>query len=158
MLFNSAFDNILYPMTADIYYAVETQSEYGNMTRTWQFDRTVNCSAITATSGELNAELKVKDKFFDYNSSLFFRTNEDIRKSSSGKYYAITALAVTNMRDPNGDPVWINTENLKTKAETVKTKYEVKTIIPSFDMFHNIGMYRIFLTRSANQKWDIPEW
>jgi hypothetical protein len=157
MLFNSAFDNILYPMTADIYYAVETQSEYGNMTRTWQFDRTVNCSAITATSGELNAELKVKDKFFDYNSSLFFRTNEDIRKSSSGKYYAITALAVTNMRDPNGDPVWINTENLKTKAETVKTKYEVKTIIPSFDMFHNIGMYRIFLTRSANQKWDIPE-
>ena len=105
-----------------------------------------------------DAELKVKDKFFDYNSSLFFRTNVDIIKSSSGKYYPITATAVTNMRDPNGDPVWINTENLKTKAETVKTKYEIKTIIPSFDMFHNIGMYRVFLTRSANQKWDIPEW
>jgi hypothetical protein len=157
MLFNSAFDDIFYPMTADIYYAVETQSEYGNMTRTWQFDRTVNCSAITATSGELNAELRVKDKFLDYNSSLFFRTNEDIRKSSSGKYYPITATSVTNMRDPNGDPVWINTENLKTKAETVKTKYEVKTIIPSYDMFHNIGMYRVFLNRSANQKWDVPE-
>jgi hypothetical protein len=157
MLFNSSLDNILYPMTADIYYAVETQSEYGNMTRTWQFDRTVNCSAVTATSGVLDAELKVKDKFFDYNSSLFFRTNEDIRKSSSEKYYPITATAVTNMRDPNGDPVWINTENLKTKAETVKTKYEIKTIIPSYDMFHNIGMYRVFLTRSANQKWDIPE-
>jgi hypothetical protein len=25
-------------------------------------------------------------------------------------------------------------------------------------MFHNIGMYRLFLTRSANQKWDVPEW
>jgi hypothetical protein len=157
MLFNSALDDILYPMTADIYYAVETQSEYGNMTRTWQFDRTVNCSAITATSGVLDGELKVKDKFFDYNSSLFFRTNEDIRKSSSGKYYPINATAVTNMRDPNGDPVWINAENLKTKAETVKTKYEIKTIVPSFDMFHNIGMYRVFLTRSANQKWDVPE-
>jgi len=158
MLFNSTFDNILYPMTADIYYAVEIQSEYGNITRTWQFDRTVNCSAISAISGVLDGELKVKDKSFDYNSSLFFRTNVDIRKSESGKYYPITATAVTNMRDPNGDPVWINTENLKTKAETVKTKYEVKTIIPSFDMFHNIGMYRVFLTRSANQKWDIPEW
>jgi hypothetical protein len=157
MLFNSALDDILYPMTADIYYAIETQSEYGNMTRTWQFDRTVNCSAITATSGVLDGELKVKDKFFDYNSSLFFRTNEDIRKSSSGKYYPINATAVTNMRDPNGDPVWINAENLKTKAETVKTKYEIKTIVPSFDMFHNIGMYRVFLTRSANQKWDVPE-
>ena len=158
MLFNSTLDDILYPMTADIYYAVEVQSEYGNMTRTWQLDRTVNCSAITATSGELIAELRVKDKFLDYNSSVFFRTNQDIRKSSSGKYYPITATAVTNMRDSNGDPVWINTENLKTKAETVKTKYEVKTIIPRFDMFHNIGMYTIFLNRSANQKWDIPEW
>jgi len=144
-------------MTADIYYAVEIQSEYGNITRTWQFDRTVNCSAISAISGVLDGELKVKDKSFDYDSSLFFRTNVDIRKSESGKYYPITATAVTNMRDPNGDPVWINAENLKTKAETVKTKYEVKTIIPSFDMFHNIGMYRVFLTRSANQKWDIPE-
>lgn len=157
MLLNSTFDNILYPMTADIYYAVETQSEYGNITRTWQLDRTVNCSAISAISGVLDGELKVKDKSFDYNSSVFFRTNVDIRKSKSGKYYPITATAVTNMRDPNEDPVWINTENLKTKAETVKTKYEVKTIIPSFDMFHNIGMYRVFLTRSANQKWDIPE-
>jgi hypothetical protein len=25
-------------------------------------------------------------------------------------------------------------------------------------MFHNIGMYRVFLNRSANQKWDVPEW
>jgi hypothetical protein len=157
MLFNSSLDDILYPMTADIYYAVETQSEYGNMTRVWQFDRTVNCSAIAAISGKLTAELRVKEKLLDYDSSLFFRTNEDIRKSSSGKYYPITATSVTNMRDPNGDPVWINTENLKTKAETVKTKYEVKTIIPSYDMFHNIVMYRVFLNRSANQKWDVPE-
>ena len=62
-------------MTADIYYAVEIQSEYGNITRTWQFDRTVNCSAISAISGVLDGELKVKDKSFDYASSLFFRTN-----------------------------------------------------------------------------------
>jgi len=157
MLFNSSLDDILYPMTADIYYSVEVQSEYGNMTRTWQLDRKVDCSAISAVTGLLDAELKVRDKSFNYDSSIFFRTNEDIRKKSDGKYYPITATAVTNFRDPNGDPVWINSENLKTKAETVKTKYEVKTIVPSFDMFHNIGMYRVFLTRSANQKWDTPE-
>jgi hypothetical protein len=144
-------------MTADIYYAVESQSEYGNMIRTWRLDRKVSCSAISASLKSLDAELKIKDKFLDYNSSIFFRTNEDIRKSASGKYYPINATAITNMRDPNGDPAWINSENLKTKAETVKTKYEVKTVIPSFDMFHNIGMYRVFLTRSANQKWEIPE-
>jgi hypothetical protein len=25
-------------------------------------------------------------------------------------------------------------------------------------MFHNIGMYRMFLSRSGNQKWDDEVW
>ena len=141
-------------MTADIYYADEEQSTYGNIVKKWVFDRTVNCSAITATSGTLDNELRVKDRAILYNSDIFFRTNEDIRKKSNNKYYPITAVAVTNIRDANGDPAWINTENLKTKAETVKTKYELKTVVPSFDMFGNIGMFRIYLTRSVNQKWE----
>lgn len=158
MLFNGSLDTILYPMTADIYYADEEQSTYGNIVKKWVFDRTVNCSAITATSGTLDNELRVKDRAILYNSDIFFRTNEDIRKKSNNKYYPITAVAVTNIRDANGDPAWINTENLKTKAETVKTKYELKTVVPSFDMFGNIGMFRIYLTRSVNQKWEGIEW
>lgn len=158
MLFNSSLDDILYPMTADIYFADESQADYGNIVRNWKFDRTVSCSAITGLSGRnLNGELSVKDRIIEYNSSIYFRTNEDIRKDSGNKYHPINAIAITNIRDANGDPTWINTENLKTKAETVKTKYEVKTVVPSFDMFHNIGMYRVFLSRSGNQKWDIPE-
>lgn len=158
MLFNNNLDTILYPMTADIYYAEEEQSQYGNIVKKWIFDRTISCSAISASTGELNGELRVKDRAILYNSDIFFRTNEDIRKRSNNKYYPINAVAITNLRDPNGDPAWINTENLKTKAETVKTKYEVKTVVPSFDMFHNVGMYRVFLTRSVNQKWEGLEW
>lgn len=154
MLFDSSLDSLLYPMTADLYYAEEEQSTYGNMVKKWIFDRTVNCSAISATSGDLDGELKVTDRKIIYNSDVNFRTNQDIRKMSNNKYYPISALALTNFRDPSGAPVWINTENLKTKAETVKTKYEVKTVIPRFDMFHNIGMYAVYLTRSANQKWE----
>ena len=154
MLFGGSLDSILYPMTADLYYAEEQQLEYGNIVKRWVFDRTVNCSAISATSGDLNGEFKVKDRSITYNSDIFFRTNEDIRKMSNNKYYPINALALTNFKDPSGAPVWINTENLKTKAETVKTKYEVKTVVPSFDIFHNIGMYRVYLSRSAVQKWD----
>lgn len=154
MLFNGSLDSVLYPMTADVYYAVESQSEYGNMTRTWQFDRTVKCSAISAVTGDLDSELKVKDKMLLFDSSIYFRTNEDIRRKSNGKYFPINAVAITNIKDAAGEPAWINTENLKTEAGTIKTKYEVKTVVPSFDMFHNIGMYRVYLTRSAMQKWD----
>ena len=141
-------------MTADLYYAEEEQTQYGNMIKRWRFDRTVNCSAITAAAGDLNGELRVKDRSITYTSDIFFRTNEDISKMSNNKYYPINAIALTNIRDSSGQPAWINTENLKTKAETVKTKYEIKTVIPSFDMLGNIGMYRVYISRSANQKWE----
>lgn len=154
MLFNGSLDTILYPMTADLYYAEEEQTQYGNVIKRWRFDRTVNCSAITAAAGDLNGELRVRDKSIVYTSDIFFRTNEDVRRMSNKKYYPINALAITNIRDASGEPAWINTENLKTKAETVKTKYEIKTIIPSFDIFGNIGMYRVYISRSANQKWE----
>lgn len=154
MLFNGSLDTILYPMTADLYYAEEEQSQYGNIVKKWVFDRTVKCSAITAAAGDLNGELRVKDRSITYTSDIFFRTNEDVRKRSNNKYYPINSVSITNIRDASGEPAWINTENLKTKAETVKTKYEVKTVIPSFDEFGNIGMYRVYISRSATQKWE----
>lgn len=154
MLFNGSLDTILYPMTADVYYAEEEQSQYGNIVKRWVFDRTVNCSAITAAAGDLNGEVRVRDRSISYTSDIFFRTNEDVRKRSNNKYYPINSVAITNIRDASGQPAWINTENLKTKAETVKTKYEVKTVIPSFDEFGNIGMYRTYISRSATQKWE----
>lgn len=155
MLFNSKLDSILYPMTADIYYAEESQNDYGNMSRKWIFDRTIDCSAITVMSDKtIGGELSVKDRLIEYDSSVNIRTNEDIRKHSNGKYYPLTAIAITNIKDSNGDPAWINTQNLKTSAGTTKTKYEIKTVVPSFDMFHKIGMYRIYATRSAAQNWE----
>jgi hypothetical protein len=155
MLFGGSLDSILYPMTADVYYAEESQAQYGNVVKKWIFDRTVKCSAISAISGEsISEEIKIKERSITYNSDVFFRTNEDIRKMKNGKYYPIGAVAITNIKDPSGEPAWINTENLKTRAETVKTKYEIRTVVPSFDMFHNIGMYRVFITRSGNQKWE----
>jgi hypothetical protein len=149
------FAGILFPMSADIYYAEEIQSPYGNMIRRWVFDRTVKCSAISELVDAMIApELKVRNKTFDYSSNIAFRIEEDIRKSSNGKYYPITAIAITNIKDPSGEPAWINGESLKYEEGATKTKYEIKTIVPGFDMFHNIGMYRMFLSRSGNQKWE----
>ena len=153
------FPGLLFPMSADVYYAEETQSPYGNMIRRWVFDRTVKCSAISELVDAMIApELKVRNKSFDYNSNIAFRVEEDIRKSSSGKYYPITAIAITNIKDPSGEPAWINGENLKYEPGVTKTKYEIKTIVPGFDMFHNVGMYRMFLSRSGNQKWEEELW
>jgi hypothetical protein len=145
-------------MTADLYYGTEVQSEYGQMVRTWKFDRTINCSAVSIVASErVEVELRVKDRSLDYNNNLILRTNEDIRKGSDGKYRPITAVSVTNIKDASGNPTWINTENLKSREGTTMTKYEIKAVIPSLDMFNNVSMYRIYLSRSSAQKWDVEK-
>jgi len=148
-------DDLFYPMTADVYYARQKQTDYGNVEKSWYFDRTINCSAITALSDRtFMAELKYKNKSVDYNSNIYFRTNEDVRLKSNGDYYPITSIFITNIKDPSGQLAWLEPDTIKYTDEVVKTIYEVLTVVPSFDIDHNIGMYRIYLTRSQKQSGD----
>jgi hypothetical protein len=78
---SSTLDDMLFPMTADIYYATTAQQDYGNVSKTWVFDRTVDCSVISDLSSRgFTGELKTKGTDFIYDSNAFFRTKEDIRK------------------------------------------------------------------------------
>lgn len=152
---SSKLSDILFPMTADIYYASTVQQDYGNISKSWTFDRTVNCSMISDLSNKsFSGELRTKGGDFIYESNAFFRTPEDLRLKSDGKYYPITAIAITNIKDPAGNDVWINGQNLTNSAGVVKTKYELKTIVPTFDYNHNLRHFRIFISKSQIQRWD----
>jgi len=147
-------NKILFPMTADIYYAETKQADYGNITKSWVFDRTVKCSVITEQSGDMVGELKTKGTDFVYDSSAFFRTPEDIRKKSNGKYYPITSISITNIKDAAGTNVWINGSNMPNSASPVPTKYEVKTIVPTFNYDNTLRYLRVFISKSQNQRWE----
>ena len=152
---SSTLDDILFPMTADVYYAQTTQSEYGYMLKTWVFDRTVNCSVISELSNRgFTGELRTKGQDLIYDSNAFFRTKEDLRKKTNGSYMPITAIAITNIKDPAGNDVWINGQNLSNAAGAIKTKYEVKTIVPTFNYDHTLRHFRIFISKSQIQRWD----
>lgn len=138
-------DDITYPMTADLYYAETKQNAFGTMEKTWVYDRTVNCSAISALADKtLTGELRTKDAFFNYNSDIAFRTNENIQKNKTGRYHQITDILVTNIKDQAGNQVW-------TEGEDIKTQYEVQSFVPSYDAFHTVDFYRGYLTRSQKQ-------
>jgi hypothetical protein len=156
MLPNSGgIEEILFPMTADIYYSETIQTEYGNVAKKWTFDRKVKCSMITDMADRsFTDELKTKGTDFIYDSNAYFRCPEDIRKDSSGKYHPITAIAIANAADPNGEQVWLNGQNLRLQQGAVSTKYEIKTIVPTFDLNHNLRHWRIFITKSQNQRWE----
>jgi hypothetical protein len=156
MLPNSGgLQEILFPMKADIYYSNTVQTQYGNVAKEWIFDRNVKCSMITDMADRsFTDELKTKGTDFIYDSNAYFRCPEDIRKDKNGKYHPITAIAVTNATDPNGERVWINGQNLRLEEGAVSTKYEIKTIVPTFDFNHNLRHWRIFLTKTQNQRWS----
>lgn len=152
---NTGLSEILFPMSAEIYYAQTNQAEYGNVVKNWVFAKSVKCSAISEMSNNsLDGELKTKGGDFIYDSSLYFRTPDDIREDGTGKYYPITAIAITEIKDPNGEYVWINGQNKKISAEPVSTKYEVKTIVPTFDYDHNLRHWRVYLSKSQSQRWQ----
>jgi hypothetical protein len=155
LLPSSTLDDILFPMTADVYYAQTTQSEYGNMLKTWVFDRKVDCSVISELSNRgFVGELTTKGQDLIYDSNAFFRTKEDLRKKSNGSYMPITAIAITNIKDPAGNDVWINGQNLSNAAGAIKTKYEIKTIVPTFNYDHTLRHFRLFISKSQIQKWE----
>ncbi len=152
---SSTLDDILFPMTAEVYYAQTTQNDYGNIVKNWVFDRTVYCSVISELSNRgFASELKTKGQDLIYDSNAFFRTKEDLRKKTNGSYVPITGIAITNIKDPAGNDVWINGQNLSNSAGAIKTKYEIKTIVPTFNYDHTLRHFRLFISKSQIQKWD----
>jgi hypothetical protein len=152
---SSTLDDILFPMTAEVYYAQTTQNDYGNIVKNWVFDRTVYCSVISELSNRgFAGELKTKGQDLIYDSNAFFRTKEDLRKKTNGSYVPITGIAITNIKDPAGNDVWINGQNLSNSAGAIKTKYEIKTIVPTFNYDHTLRHFRLFISKSQIQRWD----
>lgn len=138
------FNNLYYPMTADIYYATKTQNSLGEMEREWYKDRSINCSAIKENpSSEADQSLK-SNKFLEYDIKVNMRTNENIFKSVDGTHYYIPDIIVSNIKDPFGSITWA--EN-----DLDSTSFEIEIIEPMFDEFHNVNGYRILLKRSSLQ-------
>lgn len=155
LLPSSTLDDLLFPMTADVYYAESVQLDYGNVIKRWVKDRTVYCSIISDMSrGTLSGEVKTRGTDLVYDSNAFCRVKEDLRKKTNGKYAPIVDIAITNIKDPSGMPVFTNPQNQLTTPAPINTKYEVKTIVPTFDYNHNFRHYRVFISKSQIQKWD----
>ena len=143
-LSNGSFLDVLYPMTADIYYADYEQNSIGEMQVTWNYNRTVNCSAIKERPSSTIANAVVVTKTFEYKFQLDFRTEENILIDDNSSY-PITDVLIQNIRDPNGTLVWFE-EN-----SDIETQFEIQNFEPMFDPFHNVFGYRILLRRADEQ-------
>lgn len=153
MLPNSDFGDLMFAMTADLYYSDNEQNDFGEMVKVWRFDRSVKCSAITALSDKtLMPELKASE-FLNLSNNLYFRTDTDIRieepdqLDSDPIIHPITEILITNIRDNVGNnayPDYLGT-----------TKYEVVTVVPSFNEFQARNFFRVYIQRSQDQRVEL---
>ena len=136
--------DMMYPMTADIYYSTNTQNRLGEMVSSWTKDRTVKCSAIKDRPDSSMVNAVISEKFTEYTTKVNFRTDDNILVSSDGTPYPLTDIIIKNIKDPSGHLVWF-------EYDGEPTKFELGNVEPMYDPMHNFFGYRVLLKRADDQ-------
>jgi hypothetical protein len=142
--------DFMFPLEADIYYPIVEQQAYGGVQKTWILDRTISCSfapAGTAWGEEVKPNVNITQ-----NSILFGRVREDIRKSSRDSSNSIVNVIVTNIRDRNCNPVYLETAGIRSGKSTI---FELATNEPIVGPFGSVEYYKLVIRRSENQAADV---
>lgn len=143
-------NDYMFPMQADVYHPIVEQGALGNVIKTWILDRTIICSltpAGTAWKEEVQPNVNITQE-----GLLMGRVKEDIRVSSREANNAITNVIVTNIRDKNCNPVYLETSGPIAGLSTI---FEVATNEPFMGPFGNVEYYKIVIRRSENQAVDV---
>lgn len=138
--------DFLYPMCAEVYTPIVEQSAYGNVAKQWMLDRKIVCNftpAGNAFKEEVNPNIDLtKDTI------LVGRAKNDLRISSLEKLNSITNIVVTNIKDKNGNIIYLETAGPRAGQSTI---FEIATVQPFVDPFGTVEHYKIVLRRSENQ-------
>jgi hypothetical protein len=146
MLPFNCLDATVYPLSADLYYGLAYQDDFGKITRTWYLDRTIKCSAISDQIDE-GAAL-TPDIMMKFKDNIKLRTPEDIRVASDSAKYPLTEILITNIRNSDGIVIW---KEYGEDFANIPTVFEVQSTVPSLDPFQNVDHYYVYLGRSQNQ-------
>jgi hypothetical protein len=138
--------DFMYPMMADIYYPVISQTDYGQATKKWILDRTIILNA-TPVGGAGQEDIK-PEIFLQYENKLVSRVKEDPRMSTSHGSNAITNILIANIRNAQEVLIYKETAGVRAGRGTI---YELGTVEPFTGPFGSIEYYKMLLRRAENQ-------
>lgn len=139
-----------FPMSAEIYYPMIDQSPYGNVSKSWTYDRTVPCNIVPAGAND-KEELKININIV-LDSIMIGRFREDVRSGSFDESFAIENVVVTNIKDRNCNELYIEYGGPRDGRSTL---FEIATIQPFVGPFGKTEHYKVILKRSENQEFDV---
>jgi hypothetical protein len=142
--------DFVFPMQADIYYPVVDQGSLGNIKKLWILDKTVAVNVNPA--GSAFKEEVVPNVNITKDMLLIGRIKDDVRISSRDANNAITNVIVTNIKDKNCNPIYLETSGPRAGKSTI---FEIATQEPFAGPFGNVEYYKIILRRSENQAVDV---
>lgn len=142
--------DFMFPMEADVYHPIVEQGALGNVKKTWVLDRTIACSL--APAGTAFKEEVVPNINITQDKMLIGRVKDDIRISDRDSNNSITNVIVTNIRDKNCNPIYLETSGPRSGKSTI---FEVATNDPFTGPFGNVEYFKVILRRSENQGADV---
>ncbi len=141
--------DFMYPMKADVYYPIVEQRAYGNVQKTWVFNKTVVCNF--SKDGTVDEEVK-PNVTITLKKVLMGRTKRDIRLSQENNADAITNVVITNIRTRTDVPLYIETSGVRAGKSTI---YEIESQSVIIGPFGDPEYYALAIRRSENQASDI---
>jgi hypothetical protein len=142
--------DFLYPMQADIFYPIVDQGVYGNVKKQWILDRTFVCnfnSAGSAGKEDITPNIQIKQELL-----LIGRSKTDPRISAREEKNSMTNVVISNLKDRNCNPVYVETAGPRIGKSTI---FEIATVEPILGPFGSVDYYKLVIRRSENQAVDI---
>ncbi len=140
----------MFPLEADVFYPIVEQLAYGGIQKTWVLDRTIACnfsSAGTANGEEVKPNVNITQEVL-----LIGRVREDIRRSSRDSSNAMVNIIITNIRDKNCNPIYVETSGVRNGKSTI---FEIASNEPIVGPFGSVDYYKLIVRRSENQAADV---
>ena len=141
--------DFMYPMKADVYYPIVEQGAYGNVQKTWVFNKTIICNF--SKDGTVEEEVKPNVNI-TLKKVLTGRTKKDIRISQENNADSITNVIITNIRTKTDVPLYVETSGIRAGKSTI---YEIESQSPIIGPFGDPEYYALAIRRSENQSSDI---
>lgn len=142
--------DFIFPMQADLYYPIVEQDAFGEVKKQWVLDRTIACNFSAA--GNAGKEEVTPNANISIQKVLIGRSRTDIKTSSVNEPYDINNVIITNLKDMNCNPIYIESSGVRKNKSTI---FEVATHEPVLGPFGNVEFYSLVIRRSENQGVDV---
>lgn len=150
MMPKTCFTGILFPYTADVFYADLDQDSWGAMESTWTFNRTIKCYVVNVYEDSSNDRpmlLETQRRFQLWDEGYVVRTKDNVLYDGAA-WHTPQQTLLSNIKTSDDAEHWTSF------VTGAPLNLEVRGIMPILDPFEKLHHYKINAQVSNDQVAD----